>query len=283
MAEPGTIYIVSTPIGNLEDITLRAVRILGEVDCIAAEDTRRTRTLLEHLGISTRMVSYHDATEARRAPALIDRVRAGETIALVSDAGTPLVADPGYRLVALAAAEGLRVVPVPGASAPLALLAVSGLPTDRFRFIGFLPARAKARRDRIASLVKEEDTIVLFESARRLARTLEDLVEILGVRPAVIGRELTKKYEEVLRGDLPFLAQAVAEKDVLRGEIVLAIGRSLVEPSVESRLETAEISLQERLAAGESVSRAARAIAEESGLSRREIYALAHPKDVPER
>lgn len=278
MSEPGTIYIVSTPIGNLEDITLRAVRILGEVDLIAAEDTRRTGKLLAHLGLSKRMVSYHDATEVRRAPELLLRVREGENLALVSDAGTPLVADPGFRLVSLAAAKGIRVVPVPGASAPLALLAASGLPTDRFRFVGFLPARAKARRDSITAMVAESDTLVLFETARRLPGALHDLAEILGPRPAVVGRELTKKYEEIQRGTLIALEQHFASLPAIRGEIVMAIGRGEVDANAADRLVEAKVLLEQRLSAGESPSRAARAIAEELQLSRREVYGLAHRK-----
>ena len=276
MSDSGTIYIVSTPIGNLEDITLRAIRILGEVDLVAAEDTRHTGKLLAHLGLKTRMVSYHDATESRRAPELLDRVRAGLNLALVSDAGTPLVADPGYRLVALAAAEGLRVVPVPGASAPLTLLAASGLPTDRFRFVGFLPARAKARRDAIASVRDDSDTVVVFETARRLPAALADLAEILGDRPAVVGRELTKKYEEIQRGSLIALEKSFRERSTIRGEIVIAIGRAEVQPDVSLRLEEAQVLLTRRLAEGESPSRAARAVADQLQLPRREVYRLAH-------
>jgi 16S rRNA (cytidine1402-2'-O)-methyltransferase len=279
MPDPGTIYIVSTPIGNLEDITLRAVRILGEVDVIAAEDTRRTGKLLAHLNLTTRMVSYHDATEARRAPELLKRVAAGENLALVSDAGTPLVADPGFRLVSMAAAKGLRVVPVPGASAPLAILAVSGLPTDRFRFVGFLPSRAKARRDAIAEMQAEEDTLVLFETARRLPVALKDLAEILGERPAVVGRELTKKYEEIRRGTLISLEQHFRDIATVRGEIVMAIGRASEDSDIAERLLEAEARLDQRLGEGESPSRAARAVATELGLSRREVYGLAHRKE----
>ena len=279
MPDPGVIFIVATPIGNLEDITLRAVRILGEVDFIAAEDTRRTGKLLSHLGLKTRMVSYHDATELRRAPELLARVVAGESMALVSDAGTPLVADPGFRLVSMAAAEGVLVVPVPGASAPLALLAASGLPTDRFRFVGFLPARAKARRDAIAEMKMEKDTLVLFETARRLPGALQDLADILGDRPAVVGRELTKKYEEIRRGTLASLEQHFREAPTIRGEIVLGIGRAATDDDSTSRLVEAEERLAKRLAEGESPSRAARAVAEELGLSRREVYGLAHRKE----
>ena len=276
MSDSGTIYIVSTPIGNLEDITLRAIRILGEVDLVAAEDTRHTGKLLAHLGLKTRMVSYHDATESRRAPELLDRVRTGLNLALVSDAGTPLVADPGYRLVALAAAEGLRVVPVPGASAPLTLLAASGLPTDRFRFVGFLPARAKARRDAIASVRDDSDTVVVFETARRLPAALADLAEILGDRPVVVGRELTKKYEEIQRGSLIALEKSFRERSTIRGEIVIAIGGAELQPDISLRLEEAQVLLTRRLAEGESPSRAARAVADQLQLPRREVYRLAH-------
>ena len=276
MTAPGTIYIVSTPIGNLEDITIRAARLLGEVDLIAAEDTRRTGKLLAHLGLKTRMVSYHDATESRRAPDLLERVKSGANLALVSDAGTPLVADPGFRLVALAAAEGITVVPVPGASAPLALLAASGLPTDRFRFLGFLPARTKARRDAIEALRPEIDTLILFETARRLPAALVDLAEILGPRPAVIGRELTKKHEEIQRGTLVSLEEHFRKVLSIRGEIVIAIARSEESVDAGDRLAEAQLRLQQRISGGESPSRAARAVAQELELPRSQVYRLAH-------
>ncbi|MFP6663721.1 MAG: 16S rRNA (cytidine(1402)-2'-O)-methyltransferase [Deltaproteobacteria bacterium] len=279
MPDAGTIYIVSTPIGNLEDITLRAARILGEVDWIAAEDTRRTRILLDHLGLRTRMISYHDATEAQRTPELLERVRDGASIALVSDAGTPLVADPGYRLVKAAAAAGLLVVPIPGASAPLALLAASGLATDRFCFLGFLPAKAGARRDAIEAMRSRTETILVFETARRLPAALRELADLLGPRPAVVGRELTKKYEEILRGDLVSLSAEIGARENLRGEIVLAIGRAESEVSPQDQLLEAGRRLDERLAAGESASRAARVVAEELGLSRRLVYEQAHRKN----
>ena len=280
MTAPGTIYIVSTPIGNLEDITIRAARLLGEVDLIAAEDTRRTGKLLAHLGLKTRMVSYHDATESRRAPELLERVKSGANLALVSDAGTPLVADPGFRLVALAAAEGVTVVPVPGASAPLALLAASGLPTDRFRFLGFLPARVKARRDAIEALRSETDTLILFETARRLPAALVDLAEILGPRPTVIGRELTKKHEEIQRGTLVSLEAHFRKIPSIRGEIVIAIARSEESIDAGDRLAEAELRLQQRISEGESPSRAARSVARELELPRSQVYRLAHsPKN----
>jgi 16S rRNA (cytidine1402-2'-O)-methyltransferase len=278
MPDAGTIYIVSTPIGNLEDITLRAARILGEVDLIAAEDTRRTRILLDHLGLRTRMVSYHDATEAQRTPELLERVRDGASIALVSDAGTPLVADPGYRLVKEAATAGLEVVPIPGPSAPLALLAASGLATDRFCFLGFLPAKAGARREAIEAMRGRTETILVFETARRLPAALRELADILGARPAVVGRELTKKHEEILRGDLVSLSAELGARENLRGELVLAIGRGEPEVSPEDQLIEASRRLRERLASGESASRAARAVAEELGLSRRLVYEQAHLK-----
>jgi 16S rRNA (cytidine1402-2'-O)-methyltransferase len=278
MPDAGTIYIVSTPIGNLEDITLRAIRVLGDVDLIAAEDTRRTRILLDHLGLHTRMVSYHDAIEAKRAPELLEEVRAGASLALVSDAGTPLVADPGYRLVKEAASCGLEVVPVPGASAPLALLAASGLATDRFSFLGFLPAKAGARREAITAMRGRAETQILFETARRLPAALADLAEILGPRPAVMGRELTKRHEEILRGDLVSLAAEISSRENLRGEVVLGIGRGDDEVSIETQLVEARRRLRERIASGESASRATRVVAEELGLSRRLVYEQAHAK-----
>lgn len=273
----GTIYVVATPIGNLEDITRRAERILGEVDLVAAEDTRHTKVLLNHLGISKPVVSYYDAVESKRAPELVERALAGESIALVSDAGTPLLSDPGFRLVEAAHAAGVPVVPVPGPSAPLALLSVAGLPAGRFTFVGFLPAKISARRKFIAQYAAHRDTLVLFEAPRRLPGALRDLAEVLGEREAVVGRELTKRFEELVRGTLPELASRYAAEDGerrIRGELVLAIEGagegdanvvSADDPVVGERL-------RERIASGESPSRAARAVATELGLPRRDVY-----------
>lgn len=281
MAGLGTLYIVSTPIGNLEDITYRAARILGEVDLIAAEDTRRTRVLLDHLGLRKPMISYHDANESSRAPQLLARLREGEDVALVSDAGTPLVADPGYRIVAAASVEGIPVVPLPGPSAPLALLSASGLPTDSFRFLGFLPARATARRARIETMRASRDTQVLFESARRLPAALADMADVLGPRPAVIGRELTKAHEEILRGDLVSLAEQLAEGGPVRGEIVVAVGRAPEnEADEEARFGSALVEVKKRVLSGTSPSRAAREVASEYAVSRRLLYARAHDEQA---
>ena len=198
----GVLYVVATPIGNLEDVTLRALRVLAEVDLIAAEDTRRTSILLRHHGISTRQVSYYDAIERRRTPELVERMRAGARVALVTDAGTPGVADPGYHLVRGAIEAGIPVVPVPGASAVTALVSVAGLPVERFAFEGFLPARAAARAARLRGLESEQRTLVFLEAGRRLGAFLKDAEAALGDREAVIGRELTKVHEEHLRGRL---------------------------------------------------------------------------------
>ena len=275
--EVGTIYVVSTPIGNLEDITRRAVRILGEVDLVAAEDTRRTRILLQHLDLSKPLISYYDAVESSRAPELIERARAGESIALVSDAGTPLLSDPGFRLVSEAHANGVPVVAVPGASAPLTLLACAGLPAGRFSFLGFLPARRSARRRFLAEYVDYGDTLVLFETARRLPSALHDLVEVLGPRPVVVGRELTKRFEELIRGDSMTLADQFSDAATaprLRGELVLAVGGAPASRGSGVRAEDPLVleRLRARLAAGDSSSRAARAVAAELELPRREVY-----------
>ncbi|MEW6270203.1 MAG: 16S rRNA (cytidine(1402)-2'-O)-methyltransferase, partial [Thermodesulfobacteriota bacterium] len=208
---PGTLYVVATPIGNLQDVTLRALRVLREVDLVAAEDTRRTRVLLEHHGIRARLLAYHDHVESERAGALVRRLLAGESVALVSDAGTPLIADPGYRLLRLAADAGVPIVPVPGPCAPIALLSCAALPTDRFTFIGFLPARRSARRRLLHELAERRETLVFLESPRRLGAALADLRDVLGGgRAAVIGRELTKRFEEVRRDSLAALAAELA-------------------------------------------------------------------------
>jgi 16S rRNA (cytidine1402-2'-O)-methyltransferase len=221
VVEPGALYIVSTPIGNLDDITRRAVLILGAVDLVAAEDTRKTRILLDHLGIRTRVVSHHSYNESRRIPQLIEQLKGGLSVAVVTDAGTPGISDPAFGVVRRAVEEGIKVFPVPGASALLAALVVSGLPTDRFVFEGFLPLK-KGRRRVLERLRGEERTIVLYESPHRIIRTLNDVHQVLGDRHAVIARELTKKFEEVVRGTLSEALQAIQQKTP-RGEYVVLV------------------------------------------------------------
>ena len=227
-AGKGTLFIVSTPIGNLEDVTLRALRVLKEVSLIAAEDTRRIRKLLQAYGIKTPVMSLYDHVESKKAPLLIARLREGEDVAYVCDAGTPLVSDPGYLLVRRAIEDGVPVVPVPGASAVIAALSVAGLPTDQFVFCGFPPSKAARRRQFLKSLTNETRTLIFFESPRRLHACLEDLHALWGERRAVITRELTKKFEEIYRGTLPeLLLRLKAEK--VRGEITLLVEGSRFE------------------------------------------------------
>ena len=221
----GTLYIVATPIGNLSDISARALETLRQVSRIACEDTRHTAKLLNHYGITTPTVSYHEHNERERAAELVERLQAGSSIALVSDAGTPLVSDPGYRLVQQATAAGITVVPIPGASATLAALAASGLATDEFRFCGFLPPKAGARRSRLADLREETCTLVFFEAPHRLADTLADMEAELGDRPVVVARELTKMHEEFLRGTLAEIRAKLAGVEP-KGEVTLVVGRA---------------------------------------------------------
>jgi len=199
---PGTLYVVATPIGNLEDITQRALRVLRDVEVIAAEDTRRTRLLLNHYQIATRLTSFYEHNEAYKAPVLIRELEQGASIALVSEAGTPTISDPGYRLIQLAIARGMAIVPIPGPSAVIAALTVSGLPTDRFVFEGFLPKKPGKRRKRLEALQREARTVIIYESPRRLGALLEDLLQILGNRRIAVARELTKIFEEVVRGTI---------------------------------------------------------------------------------
>lgn len=218
----GCLYVVATPIGNLGDMSSRAVDVLRSVDAIASEDTRRTRKLLAHFEIRTPLISYHEHNEARAARAIVERVRSGDSVALVSDAGTPLISDPGYRLVSLAANAGLDVFPVPGPCAAVAALSVSGLPVQPFHFVGFLARKRGARRKRLEELREFEGTLVLYESPHRVLATLADLREVLGDRRAVLARELTKLHEEIRRGTLSALADE-AEARPPRGEIVLLV------------------------------------------------------------
>jgi 16S rRNA (cytidine1402-2'-O)-methyltransferase len=224
----GTLYLVSTPIGNLEDITHRAVRLLGEVDLIACEDTRHTQKLLNHYGIKTRTISYHEHNERERATELLRLIDAGSDVAIVSDAGTPGISDPGFRLARLAIVSGARVVPVPGASALITALVASGMPTDEFFFGGFLPSRSAARRARLSELRSLPATLIFYEGPHRIAATLKDAHEILGEREAVVARELTKIYEEVVRGRLSELAESFSSPEKARGEMVLIIDRTVI-------------------------------------------------------
>jgi 16S rRNA (cytidine1402-2'-O)-methyltransferase len=266
------LYVVATPIGNLEDITLRALRILKEVDLIAAEDTRQTRKLLTHYAITTPLTSYYDQIEAQKAPALIAQLQAGKTIALVSDAGTPGIADPGYRLVKGAAAAGVPIAPIPGPSTVTALLSVGGLPTDRFAFEGFLPAKPGQRRKTLQQLKREERTLIFFESLHRLPATLADIEEIFGDRPLVIGRELTKMYEEVLRGTISEVRASLHEREV-KGEVALLIAGATDNDGHEDEPPLAEeiqLLLKQRLALKDI----AHSISARRGIPKREVYAL---------
>ncbi|MDI6804532.1 MAG: 16S rRNA (cytidine(1402)-2'-O)-methyltransferase [Bacteroidota bacterium] len=219
--QPGTLYIVSTPIGNLEDITFRAVKILSGVDLIAAEDTRKTKTLLEHYKIQKELISYFQFNESKRTPELIEALKSGKSIAIVSDAGTPGISDPAYRLVRAAIDDGINIIPIPGASALLAVLVVSGLPTDGFVFEGFLPHK-KGRRTKLEQLKSESRTIILYESPHRILKTLQQLQEILGDRQVAVGREITKKFEEIFRGALSEAFNYFSCKSI-KGEFVLVV------------------------------------------------------------
>lgn len=269
---PGTLYVVATPIGNLEDITYRAVRVLQETDLIACEDTRHTAKLLQHYGIDKPTVSYHEHNEASRAEELVAKLQQGLSVAQVSDAGMPGISDPGYRVITLAIERGIQVVPVPGASALVAALAASGLPTDSFQFLGFLPAKAGQRRTALESLRNAEQTSVVYEAPHRIAETMRDIVEILGPeRQIVVARELTKVHEEFIRGTAAKLL-ARLEQGELKGEITLLIGRSAAQQSQITTKGIAERlgEIMREQAVDEKA--ALKVVAKERGLSKSEAY-----------
>ncbi len=269
---PSGLHVVATPIGNAGDLSHRAVEVLRAADLVACEDTRVTGKLLARHGIATRRFAYHEHNADRVRPRLLEKLRQGERIALVSDAGTPLVSDPGWRLVRAVIDEGLPVTVVPGPSAPIAALVLSGLPTDRFFFSGFLPSKAGARRTELASVAAIPGTLVLFEAPHRLPESLADMAAVLGDRPAAVARELTKFYEEVRRDTLARLAAHYAEVGPPRGEVVVVVGPPLPEP------EASEEGLDERLRralATMSVRDASLAVAEAMRLPRRRVYARA--------
>ena len=266
----GGLHLVATPIGNLRDITLRALEALAGANVIACEDTRVTRKLLEHYCIATPLTPYHEHNAASARPKLLARLAAGDSIALVSDAGTPLISDPGFKLVRAAQEAGYPVTALPGASAALAALIVAGLPTDRFFFEGFLPAKEGQRRARIAEIARMPSSLILFETGPRLERALSDLAAGLGAREAAVCRELTKLYEEVRRGDLATLARAYASEPPPRGEIVIVIAPPAAQADA---LDVDAIDdMLRRALARVSVKDAVGEVAAATGLPRREIY-----------
>lgn len=268
-----TLYLVATPIGNLEDLSPRAARILGEADTIAAEDTRHTRKLLTAFGIEARsLVAYHEHNEKKQALTLCDLLDSGKSLALVTDAGTPGISDPGYRLVSEAITRGHQVVPVPGPNAAIALLAASGLPTDRFVFAGFIPQKEGARRKFFEDLVAERGTILLHESPNRLEKTLQTIAEVLGPqRRLVIGRELTKLHEEILRGSVESFLESLKGK-TLPGEIVLALEGDLEKRPAPDQ-ETIDAAIDEALHdQGLSVRDVSDLLAEKFSLPRKQVY-----------
>lgn len=276
--EPG-LHVVSTPIGNLRDMTVRAVETMAAASLIACEDSRVTRRLVDHFALKAKLVPYHEHNAAEMRPKLLARLAAGESVALVSDAGTPLVSDPGFKLVEAAREAGHRVIPVPGPSAVMAALVAAGLPTDAFFFAGFLPPKTAGRRGRARALAGVPGSLVFFETGPRLAASLADLAEELGDRPAAVCRELTKLHEEVRRGALSGLAAAYAAEADPKGEIVVVVGPpgeapAPAETDIEAMLRAA--------LAGGSVKDAAAAVATATGLARRDLYqrALQLAKDA---
>ena len=268
---PGRLYVVSTPIGNLEDMTYRAVRILKEVDWIACEDTRTTGHLLHHYGIQTRTISYHEHNELARAPELFARLQSGESGALVSDAGTPLLSDPGYRIVRGAVDAGIRVEALPGASAVLAALVVAGLPTDQFHFGGFLPAKQGQRKRLLESLASEPATLIFYEAPHRITETLADIDAVMGGREVVAARELTKLHEEVLRGTAAAIRANLVARDSVRGEFVVLISKATEPDATDTPIEEA---VELMVATGIPRMDAIKTLARERGLSKRDVYKL---------
>ena len=268
--KPGTLYVVATPIGNLEDITYRAVRVLKEADLIACEDTRHTAKLLHHYGIDKPTISYHEHNEAARAEELVAKLTAGLNVAQVSDAGMPGISDPGYRVIHLAIERGVPVVPIPGASAVVAALAASGLPTESFQFLGFLPAKSGQRRTVLESLRSATHTTVVYEAPHRIAETMKDIVELLGEeRPVVLARELTKVHEEFIRGRAAEVLRRVQQHE-LKGEMTLLIGKGQEQPVAAKDIgqRLAEIMQEQKL----DENAALKVLAKEQGISKSEAY-----------
>lgn len=273
--DPGGLYIVATPIGNMADITFRAVDVLKSVDMVAAEDTRHTKHLLSHYGIRTRLVSCHEHNESRRAAFLVEKIKQGASIALVSDAGTPSVSDPGYRLLRAAIEAGIRIIPVPGVSAAMAAVSVSGLPSDRFCFVGFLPKKESRRRQILQSLADAEGTLIFYESPRRLWSLLQTLLRHLGDRQAVVAREMTKQHEEFIRGGLAEVAAEIEQRQAVRGEITVLVSGKTPEFTDAGQIpEALRRRISTEAAADVSASRLASELAGKYRMPKRRVYRL---------
>jgi len=269
--ETGALYVVATPIGNRDDITIRALNILGQVDLVAAEDTRHTGRLLAHHNIKCRMISFHEHNERKRTPDLINRLKAGSSVALVSNAGTPSVSDPGYRLVKEAIDSDIRVIPIPGVSAAITALCVAGMPTDSFVFVGF-PAKKNARRlNQLNDLAGEHRTIVFYESPRRISTFLEEIIDIMGDRYGVLAREMTKLHEEFIRGSLSEILSSLNARPAIKGECTLLV--TGCEENKEVSLKTVRTEIIKALEKKENrLSEIAKAVAEKHGLSKNKVY-----------
>jgi len=264
----GNLYIVSTPIGNLEDITLRALRTLKEVDAIAAEDTRHSRKLLNHYGITKPMISYWSEKEKVRSEEIIEKLRSGLSVAIISDAGTPGISDPGAVLIKRAIKEGIDVIPIPGPSAAIAALSVSGLSTEEFTFIGFLPPKAAQRQKRLNELVLEPRTLIFYEAPHRIFETLKDMEEIFGQRQAALAKEITKMHEEILRGTISEIVDMLETRTIAGEYVIIVEGKSKEAVSIEEALEEVK-SLMKR---GKGRKEAVKIVAEGYGLSKKELY-----------
>ncbi len=266
----GVLYVVATPIGNMEDITLRAIRILSEVDLVAAEDTRHTARLLSYHKISAKLISCHEYNERDKADMLIGKMISGMSLALVSDAGTPSVSDPGYVIVKKAIENSISVVPIPGVSAAITALSVSGLPTDSFVFVGFAPKQSGKRRRFLESLIREERTVIFYESPQRIIDLMEEIAEILGNRYAVLAREITKSYEEFLRGSVSEILDVLKHRTSVKGECTLMLKGCEKAAQTDSSDLSGEIAYA--LMSGKSVSEISKILASQYGISRKKVY-----------